>query len=118
MKKITLALVAGAALALSGCAQFERGWNSWKATSFGSDWIVVQYATDGKPFMCWRLEGASVSSEENSDGIFWQDPAHGNAVHIAGWYNHVQVEGKNFANAAHQAGVDEALCKTGKYPAQ
>ena len=79
---------------MPACAGVSRSWTSCTAENFGSDWIVVQYDINGQPFNCWKLEGAAIVNEEASDGIYWQDRRSGHLVHLSGWYNRVQVEGK------------------------
>lgn len=101
---------------LAGCASLDRGCSSCSAQSFGADWIIVQYRMDGVPMNCWKLEATSVSNEQQSDGIYWKEPS-GHLVHIAGWYNRVQVQGKNFAGAAKSIGIDLDRCKEGRYVA-
>jgi len=99
------------AFLLCGCASLDRGCTSCMATEFGSDWVVVQIsAMDGKPLRCWKLNNASVVSEENSDGIRWKDTDNGNMVHIAGSYNYVQVRDKHWSSAFVQLGMTEKFC--------
>ena len=101
---------------LSGCAGTARSCSSFSAESFGADWIVVQYRTDGTPLNCWKLKNASITNEQGSDGIYWKDPESGHLVHISGWYNRVQVTGNNYEEAARLVGVDMGACGNGKYP--
>jgi hypothetical protein len=101
-------------LLLTACAGFERSCSSQMATSFGSDWIVLQYGFDGTPINCWKLTNTSIANEEHTDGIYWQDPA-GHLAHISGWYNRVQVNGSNFTGAAKVLGIDMAACQNGSY---
>lgn len=99
------------ALLLCGCASLDRGCTSCVAKEFGSDWIVVQLsAMDGKPIRCWKLHNASLSSESQSDGIYWKDTANGNMVHIAGFYNYAQVRNGQWEAAFRQLGLTEAFC--------
>lgn len=118
MNRIRIALLC---MLLASCAGFQRGCSSCTAQNFGSDWIIVQFGTDGKPFNCWRLEGVSVANEEHSDGIYWQS-SDGHLVHISGFYNRVQVSGtflsdreERFQAAARKVGVDLSKCKDGAY---
>lgn len=101
-------------LFLTGCAGIERDCGSSCATSFGGDWIVVQYRADGSPINCWRLKDTAISNEPHTDGVFWQDPG-GHLVHISGWYNRVQVQGNRWEEAARSIGVNDTLCKNGVY---
>lgn len=59
---------------LTGCAGVSRDCSSCNASSFGSDWVVVQYRADGSPLNCWELRNTPISNEQGTDGIFWQDP--------------------------------------------
>lgn len=108
-------------LLLTSCAGWQRTCSSSFATTFGSDWIIVQFGADGRPFNCWRLEGVSVANEEHSDGIYWQSED-GHLVHISGFYNRVQVSGSfvtdresRFASAARKVGIDLNRCHDGAY---
>lgn len=100
---------------LFGCASIDRGCSSTVATTFGADWVVVQYRADGAPMNCWKLKNASIVNETGSDGVYWLDDKTGHLVHISGWYNRVQVSNGNFDNAAKLVGVESNLCKNGKY---
>jgi hypothetical protein len=99
---------------LSGCAGFGRGCSSQWASATGANWIVVQYAADGRPFAAWKLTGVSVANETSSDGIYWKEGS-GHLVHISGWYNRVQVSGGDFTGAAKLLGIDAELISNGKY---
>lgn len=100
---------------LVGCAATSRDCASCNASSFGSDWVVLQYGFDGKPINCWKLIDTAVSNEHATDGIFWQDSKSRHLVHISGWYNRVQVSGGDFEGAARAVGVDIRQCAGGKY---
>lgn len=63
---------------------------SWQASSYGADWLVVQYAQDGSVIAWWELRDSSVASSEGSDGIYFTEAA-GNVVHLGGHYVYVQV---------------------------
>lgn len=104
-----------AMLLLTGCAGWDRSCSSSCATSFGADWLIVQYRFDGEPINCWQLNNTSVTNEPSSDGIYWKDSSTGHLVHISGWYNRVQVENGNFETAAAVVGVDVNRCPGGKY---
>jgi hypothetical protein len=86
---IILAILVGP----SGC---ERHLSSWKASAYGSNWLVVQYAQNGSVINHWELKDRSVGSEENSDGIFFKDND-GNVVHLSGHYVFIQTA--NFESA-------------------
>lgn len=102
-------------VALVGCAGVERSCSSCNASSFGGDWIVVQFGASGAPFNCWKLSHVSVDNEPHTDGIYWQDGQH--LVHVSGWYNRVQVEGGRWEEAAGKVGVVLAACRGGAYVA-
>lgn len=104
------------AMLMVGCAGVQRDCSSCAATHLGGDWIVVQYRNDGTPINCWKLTDVGITNEENSDGIFWRDPA-GHLVHTSGWLNRVQVNNGDYAAAAHTIGVDERACVGGVYGA-
>ena len=107
---------------LAGCAGFSRSCSSWWATNVGADWIVAQYDMNGRPFMCWKLHNASVTSEQASDGIHWLDTTSSHMMHIAGWYNYIQVSGSlkygddGFLTAGKLLNVDASKCGSGVYP--
>lgn len=111
MKRLSLLF-----LFLVGCAAWSRDCASCSASSFGSDWIIVQYRFDGTPINCWMLRNTAVSNEQATDGIFWQAPS-GHLVHISGWYNRVQVQGGDFKGAAKQLNVNYDSCTEGAYVA-
>jgi hypothetical protein len=96
---------------IPGC---NRTATSFWAGATGADWIVVQYSYDGSPINCWKLNGVSVSNETQSDGVYWKDE-NGHLIHIAGWYNRVQVSGGRFEEAAELLGVDAKKITNGKY---
>ena len=98
------------ALLIVGCAGMERDCSSCNASSFGSDWVVVQLDLNGRPFRCWALRGTSITNETNSDGIYWQSPE-GNLIHISGLYNRVQVVGRNWEAAYRELGLTEGSCR-------
>ena len=64
----------------SGCAGVQKDCANFGASTFGSDWIVVQYAQDGRPFHCWKLRGASVTSGQGGN-VDWQDTRNGQWHH-------------------------------------
>lgn len=105
-----------ALLLLAGCASWERDCNSSVASSFGGDWIVLQYGFDGTPINCWKLTNTAITNEQGTDGIYWLDPG-GHLVHISGWYNRVQVHNNDFAGAAKSIGIELDRCTGGKYVA-
>ena len=102
------------ALLLTGCAGMQRDCSSCNASSFGGDWIVVQYRFDGSPINCWQMRNTPITNETQSDGIYWQDRG-GHLVHIAGWHNRVQVQGERWEEAAAALGIEESRCKNGVY---
>jgi hypothetical protein len=103
-----------ALLAMVSCAGVSRGCASWWANNAGADWIIVQYAMDGKPINCWQYTNVSVTNEAQSDGIYWSA---GHLVHISGWYNRVQVSNHDFVGGAKMLGIDLDRCVGGAYRA-
>ncbi len=105
-------------LLLVGCAGMARDCSSCSASSFGSDWIIVQYGFDGKPINCWQEQNAAISNEKGTDGIYWEHNSwehNSHLIHISGRYNRVQVFNKDFAGAAKSIGVDLDKCVGGAY---
>lgn len=103
-------------LLTAGCEGVMRDCSSWWASDVtGADWIVVQLDMNGETFNCWRLEGSGVSSETNSDGIYWLT-SDGHLVHVSGWYNYVQVQSEAWRSAAEAVGIDLRKCGGGRYP--
>lgn len=101
-------------LFLTGCASWQRDCNSSVASSFGGDWIVLQYGMDGTPINCWKLTDTAITNETGTDGIYWLNPD-GNLIHISGWYNRVQVHGGAWHPAAESIGIKLESCTGGKY---
>jgi hypothetical protein len=93
--------IAAALVFSSACAGQQKSCATFNAGSFGADWIVVQFDMSGKIFHCWKLEGVVVENESSGDGISWLN-SRGHIVHIGGWYNRVQVGGKDFAGVLAQ----------------
>lgn len=89
--------------------------SQWVASDFGGDWMVVQYAFDGRPFHCWKLRDAAVDSEQGGN-LNWKDPGNGHLVHVTGWENRVQVINGDFETAAKLLGVEASQCNNGVYP--
>jgi hypothetical protein len=107
IRKIALA---GSMFFLVGCAAVQKDCASCNATANGADWIVVQLDLNGKPFRCWSMQDVSISNENASDGIWWQNES-GNLIHISGLYNRVQVIDDNWLNAYNELGLTEETCK-------
>ncbi len=114
--KRTLALLALMMFGITGCAGIQRDVSSYFAKNTGADWIVVQYAYDGRPINCWKLDNVAIDNEEQSDGIFWKESHGGHLVHISGWYNRVQVSGGRYGEAADLLGIELDKIGDGKYP--
>lgn len=108
MKKLLLLV-----LFLTGCAAISRDCTSCWAEGVGSEWLVVQLsATSGEPVRCWKLEGkTSITSESRSDGIYWKDLDSGNMIHIAGFYNYIQVKNSAWEPAFKQLGITQEQCQ-------
>lgn len=108
--------VFAACVLMTACAGFNKSCSQFNAGSFGSDWIVVQYAADGRPFHCWKLKNVSLEAEAGG-GIDWQEQGRdAHLVHLTGWENRVQVVKNDFEGAAKLLGVDAKLCDSGTYP--
>ena len=86
---VSFIVTVGAFLAV-GPARCGRNISSWKASAYGSDWLVVQYAHTGEAINVWELKGKSVGNENQSDGIFFNDKDD-NVVHLSGNYIFVEV---------------------------
>lgn len=107
--------VAALCLFVVGCSSWNRSCASFGAHTLGADWLVVQFDSTGRPFNCWMIDNATVSNEEAGDGIWWLDQQSGHIIHIAGWYNRVQVTGNDYGEAAQLLGVDVGKCTQGRY---
>lgn len=107
-------LIVVLAVALFSCIGLDNSCSSCTAQEFGADWVVVQFDMFGTPFNCWKMQNVSIKNEGQSDGIWWKNGS-GHLVHISGWYNRVQVQNKDFANAAKNLGIDLNRCTDGKY---
>lgn len=97
-------------IALFGCAGVQKSCAAGCASSFGADWIVVQYNNNGDVMKHWCLKNTSVDNEGHSDGIWWQD-TQGHLVHLSGWYNRVQVSNGEFGSAAQSLGLPVDICE-------
>lgn len=96
---------------MGGCAYMDRGCSSCGATAFGADWVVVELTEAGaKPYRCWELRNTTITSEQNSDGIYWKDSATGNLIHVSGSYDYVQVTGGRWSQAFAQLGLTQKTC--------
>jgi hypothetical protein len=102
------------ALCTFSCVGLDNSCSSCTAENFGGDWLVVQFDMKGEPFNCWKMSGVSISNERSSDGVWWKTSA-GHLVHLSGWYNRVQVKGKDFLTAAKSLGVELNRCSEGRY---
>jgi len=100
---------------LAGCAGASKDCAQFGASNFGADWIIVQYAQDGRPFHCWKLTNVAVDSTAGGN-VDWQT-RDGHLVHLTGWENRVQVRNGDFDGAARLVGVDASRCVSGIYPA-
>lgn len=78
---IIIALIIGPA----GCTNTVA---AWRASAYGSDWLVVQYAVDGSIINSWDLKNCAIHNEGNSDGIYFTT-SHG-VVHLSGHYVYIQ----------------------------
>lgn len=99
-------------LSLTACDGFMRSCSSGIATEFGGDWVVVELTeAGGLPYRCWMLSDVSLSSEEGSDGIYWQ-AEEGHLVHVAGSYDFVQVQGGDWERALSEINMTKDACET------
>lgn len=71
-----------------GPAGIVNKWSAWKASAYGSDWLVVQYAQDGTIITSWELKNSAIHSESQSDGIYFTHA--GSVKHLSGHYIYVQ----------------------------
>lgn len=83
-----IALIALIIVLLVGPAGITNKWSAWKASAYGSDWLVVQYAQDGSIITSWELKASAIHSESNSDGIYFTSD--GSVKHLSGHYIYVQ----------------------------
>ena len=79
------------------------------ATTYGADWVVVELRYDGTPFRCWELENVTLTSEMESDGIWWQLRG-GPIVHVSGVYDYVQVIDGDWEGAFEQINMTRLAC--------
>lgn len=87
---ITVVVVLSVVVLFMGPSRMYLGFRNWFTTSYGADWLVVQYAQNGSIIKHWRLIGKTIKSEDNSDGIYFTDQK-GNVVHMSGHYIYVQI---------------------------
>lgn len=102
---LVLALIFGLVFLILGPSGLSRNANAWLASAYGSDWLVVHYAQDGKVINHWELEDKSIGNETQSDGIFFLDNS-GNVVHLSGHYVYIEIK-----NDAWQSARDKFLKK-------
>lgn len=76
--KTFVALVAIAALFMSGCTDAERG----RLTAFGSEFRVTLYS-GGQAVRTWDSSG-KVLTEKDSDGYYFVDKKTGNLIRVSG----------------------------------
>lgn len=76
------------AIIIGGPAGIKNKWAAWRASAYGSDWLVVQYTQDGSIIKSWELKNSAIHSESQSDGIYFTTE-HG-VVHLSGHYIYVQ----------------------------
>ena len=71
-----------------GPVGIQNKFASWRATAYGSDWLVVQYTGMGDVQNHWELKNSAIHSEGQSDGIYFAT-THG-VVHLSGHYIYIQ----------------------------
>lgn len=81
-----------------GPSGLNRNVNAWRASAFGSDWLVVHYAQDGRVINHWELHDLSIGNETQSDGIFFLDND-GNVVHLSGQYVYIEIKKDQWKSA-------------------
>jgi len=69
--------------------------SSWKASAYGSDWIVIQYAQNGDVVNSWELRNKAIKNEQQSDGIYFVD-SNNNVIHLSGHYTYIQIADGNW----------------------
>jgi hypothetical protein len=75
---------------LVGPIRLANNFRSWKATAYGSEWLVIQYTSQGDVNMFWDLKSpSSVCSESHSDGIYFTT-TEGTIVHLSNFYIYAQ----------------------------
>ncbi len=74
---------------LAGPAGCSNRYTAWKASAYGSDWLVVQYALNGSVINHWNLKNKAVHNEGSSDGIYFLNE-NNESVHLSGHYVYVQ----------------------------
>jgi hypothetical protein len=88
LSAVTL-LVAGLLIfAFVGPAGLRNEFFAWKASAYGSDWLVVQYSLDGSVNNYWELKNSAIHNEKQSDGIYFTTD-HG-VIHLSGNYLYIQ----------------------------
>lgn len=93
-KKITfsifgfLAFIVVIVFVTAGPVGIQNQFTAWKASAYGSDWLVIQYTGMGEVQNHWELKNAAIHSESHSDGIYFTTP-HG-VVHLSGHYIYIQ----------------------------
>lgn len=98
---VIIALVIIIPLVIMGPSGIKTGCMGWKASAYGSDWLVVQYAQSGCIISTWELENEAIKNEQDSDGIFFVAPE--GVVHLSGHYVYVQLtEEDSLVEAKHQ----------------
>jgi hypothetical protein len=85
---ITLGMITGA-LVCWGPSGIKTGFSGWKASAYGSDWMVVQYAQSGCVITSWVLKNEAIQNESSSDGIFFVNEDD-EVVHLSGHYVYIQ----------------------------
>ena len=91
---LILLLLGGISIGPKGC---DRHLQSWVSSSYGADWLVIQYTGQGQIQNYWELKSKSIGNEGNSDGIFFV-AEDGNMVHLSGHYLYLQVPEPNWAS--------------------
>lgn len=80
---VVIAVITAITFIIAGPKGCSRTVQSWSASAYGSDWLIVQYAYDGTVIASWELKSKSVENESSSDGIVFIDN-YGSVVHLSG----------------------------------
>jgi len=98
-------------LFMMSCVGVKRGCSSCLAEATGANWVVVELTeATGTPYRCWQLVNVSISNEDRSDGIYWQDRDSGNLIHISSSYDYVQVKNDKWDLALAEVNMTVESC--------
>jgi len=78
---------------LIGISRIHTWYSTWRASTYGANWLVIERANNGAVLNYWELRKTTIMSEKGSDGIFFPDKD-GLMVHLSGKYIYIEVNGK------------------------